>query len=149
MEKIVVDDEQKSEKSRSRSRSRSKNESEDEEKKAKSKYEGIKHFGELLECFKKNRKKFLFQVSFEDGFFYGKNARNYLLSILKRNLGDDGEIIEEKRISISKPKQAELFYFKVNKEICIKQVYIKSMKKEDLPVMKIQQMRPQDFFDDI
>lgn len=146
MEKIINDDEQKSEKSKSRSRSRSGSK---EKQKNKQNKNGIKNFDQLVECFKESRKDFLFKVSFEDGFFYGKNARNYLLSILNRKLGDDGKIIEEKRISITRPKEAEFFYFRVNKEICIKQVYIQSIKKEELPVMKIQQMRPQNFFDDI
>ena len=132
-------------KSRSRSRSRSRsNEKTNDEKKGK----GIKNFFDLVECFKEKRKEFLFKVSFEDGFYYEKNAKNYLLSIINRKLGDDGKIMETKRLSVSKPKEEEFFYFRLNKEILIKQVYIKSIKKDELPVMRIHQMRPDKFFDD-
>ena len=56
--------------------------------------------------------------------------------------------MEMKRISVSKPKEEEFYYFRVNKEICVKQVYIQSIRKDELPVMKIQQLRTERFFDD-
>ena len=104
----------KSSKSRSRSRSRSLEKKNDENKieNVEKTDKGIKNFYDLLECFKENRKEFLFRVSFEDGFFYDKNAKNYLSSIIKRKLGNDGKIIEMKRISVINPKEEEFFYFR-------------------------------------
>ena len=136
------------EKKQERSRSSSKDSNNSKKKEKQQQY--IKNFQEILEECKKPRDELLFKiVSDSDN---ENNIKKYITSIITRKAEEndifDIDVIEYKRIKITRPKTEEFLYFKLNNKITLSQVYIKSKKKENLPQIGLIQLRPHCFFED-
>lgn len=148
---IEKNDENEEKRSRSRSRSESRNGSVEKDEKEKRNYSSIKNFDAIREYLQESRDQFVFKITFEGDVFYEKNAKNYIISLLKNKSDnpDNFEILEYKKITVSKPKQNNYLWFKINQNIKVKSVYFKSSRKNDLAMIKIQQLRCDHFIEDI
>ena len=131
-------------------RNRSRSNSKDSKNNKKNESTFIKNFNEILEECKKPRNELLFKITSD--FDNEANTKKYIMSMIKSKAIEndifDIDVIEYKKIETIKPKREEFLYFRLNNKITLNQVYIKSKKRENLPQIKIIQLRPNYFFED-
>ena len=101
---------------------------------------------ELFDYFKIPRDQFVFKVVYENGEFYEKAAKNYIIAILKRicfsQTKEELKILEYKNLS-------NYLWFKLDKKIRLPWLVKKSKGNENFHKHTITQMRNDHFFEDI
>lgn len=117
----------------------------EEEKKLDNILKGTKA-KELLNNFKIPRDEFVFKVTYDNGEFYEKAAKNYLNAILKRlcfvQTKSELEIIDYKCL-------LDYLWFKTNRKIKVSWLVKKSKPNDNFQSHTITQLRASHFFEDI
>lgn len=101
---------------------------------------------ELFDYFKIPRDQFVFKVVYENGEFYEKAAKNYILAILKKmcflQTKEELNVLEYKNLS-------NYLWFKIDKKIRLNWLIKKSKGNEKFQSHTISQIRNEHFFEDI